>query len=132
MANEDIGDIQCAWCNAESPVRKRKDGKLYVMCPSCGQQFLNGPGGQDIILERANIWGASASKPAAKQETQQLGTSEPEVRKKLRTEEQIELPVSDEPVIDETKIPISETTPKKSDPNWFNQWTSTLNDESGA
>lgn len=59
MANPDIGDINCAWCGTESPVRKRKDGKLYVMCPSCGQQFLNGPGGQDVILERATIYGHS-------------------------------------------------------------------------
>lgn len=66
MANEDIGDIECAWCHTESPVRKRKDKKLYVMCPNCGQQFLNGPGGQDIILERATIYGvSSAPKPAA-------------------------------------------------------------------
>jgi len=60
MANEDIGTIDCAWCGSESPVRRRKDKKLYVMCPNCGQQFLNGPGGQDIILERATIWGVSA------------------------------------------------------------------------
>lgn len=69
MANQDIGEIVCAWCASDAPVRKRKDGKLYVMCPSCGQQFLNGIHGQDVILERAEIYGAagvSVNKPVVR------------------------------------------------------------------
>lgn len=56
--NADIGEIECAWCAATVPVRKNRNNKLYVACSHCGQQPLNAQGGQDIILERATIYGA--------------------------------------------------------------------------
>ena len=56
--NADIGEITCAWCNSVVPVRKNRNSKLYVACSHCGQQPLNAQGGQDIILERATIYGA--------------------------------------------------------------------------
>lgn len=59
MANETIGRITCGWCGAAADVRKAAKGrrKLYVMCSNCGQQWLNTPGGQDIILTRAKMYG---------------------------------------------------------------------------
>ena len=60
MANETIGAIKCGWCGDDADVRKAARGKrkLYVMCPNCGQQWLNLPAGQDVILERAQLYGA--------------------------------------------------------------------------
>jgi len=60
MANETIGSITCGWCGDSADVRKAARGKrkLYVMCPNCGQQWLNLPAGQDVILERAQLYGA--------------------------------------------------------------------------
>jgi len=55
--NADIGEIKCAWCSNLAPVRKNRNSKLYVACSNCGQQPLNAQGGQDIILERATIYG---------------------------------------------------------------------------
>ncbi|MDT0603496.1 hypothetical protein [Thalassotalea castellviae] len=57
--NADIGEITCAWCSSVVPVRKNRNSKLYVACSNCGQQPLNAQGGQDIILERATIYGAA-------------------------------------------------------------------------
>lgn len=64
--NADIGDIDCAWCGRNVPVRKNRNGKLYPACPNCGQQPLNAAGGQEIILERATIYGASKPVQVAK------------------------------------------------------------------
>jgi len=58
VVNADIGEIKCAWCSSTVPVRKNRNSKLYVACSNCGQQPLNAQGGQDIILERATIYGA--------------------------------------------------------------------------
>lgn len=62
MANETIGTITCGWCGTMADVRRASRGrkKLYVMCPACGQQWLNTEKGQDIILSTANIFGARA------------------------------------------------------------------------
>ena len=59
MANETIGTVSCAWCDEQADVRKSAKGrrKLYVMCPHCGQQWLNLAGGQDVILSRASMYG---------------------------------------------------------------------------
>lgn len=64
--NADIGEITCAWCSDTVPVRKNRNLKLYVACSNCGQQPLNAQGGQNIILERAIIYGAEV-KPEAVQ-----------------------------------------------------------------
>ncbi|WP_432459411.1 hypothetical protein [Agarivorans sp. QJM3NY_25] len=63
ITNPTLGEVDCAWCGSESPVRKNKNGKLYVICPNCGQQPLNLPGGQEQILTRARMYGA-ANDPA--------------------------------------------------------------------
>jgi len=60
--NSDIGEIKCAWCANTVPVRKNRNSKLYVACSNCGQQPLNAQGGQDIILERATIYGVEIKK----------------------------------------------------------------------
>lgn len=65
MANEDIGEIVCAWCNDTVPVRKDRNGKLYPACDNCGQQKMNAKGGQAILLERATIWGRESLEPFA-------------------------------------------------------------------
>lgn len=59
MANDTIGAITCGWCGGTADVRKASRGrrKLYVMCSNCGQMWLNTPGGQEIILERARMFG---------------------------------------------------------------------------
>lgn len=60
MANEIVGQIQCAWCYRYrdksaplQPVRKNKNGNLYFSCNNCGQQFMNLPGGQAILEDNA-------------------------------------------------------------------------------
>lgn len=57
MANETIGTL-AHHCGRVADVRKNKKGKLYVMCPACGQLAYNLPGGQDYILENAQMNGA--------------------------------------------------------------------------
>ena len=60
MANETIGTL-AHHCGTTADVRKNKKGKLYLMCPNCGQLAYNLPGGQDYILNHAAMNGA---KPA--------------------------------------------------------------------
>lgn len=52
--NETIGKL-AHHCGHEADVRKNKKGKLYLMCPNCGQLHYNLPGGQDYILINARM-----------------------------------------------------------------------------
>ena len=55
MANETIGKL-IHHCDTVADVRKDRRGKLYLMCPNCGQLKYNLPGGQNYILEKATMF----------------------------------------------------------------------------
>ncbi|HEX5339813.1 MAG TPA: hypothetical protein VFX47_02920 [Gammaproteobacteria bacterium] len=62
MNSEIMGDMTPCLCGAESgSVRKDKNGKLFVLC-ECGQHFMRTARGQDMILSRAEIYGAAKRK----------------------------------------------------------------------
>lgn len=58
QVNENIGTIDCPLCAAVAAVRRDKNKKLYYDCLNCGRSTPNLPGGQDVILQRAKLWGA--------------------------------------------------------------------------
>ena len=60
MANETIGKL-IHHCETVADVRKDKSGKLYLMCPNCGQLKYNLPGGQNYILEKAAMYDADGN-----------------------------------------------------------------------
>lgn len=55
-----IGTCPCPQCGKDSPVRKEASGRLYGTCPDCSS-FK----GQDWILEKGQLFGATAAVPAA-------------------------------------------------------------------
>ncbi len=57
--NDNIGHITCLidGCQSHAAVRRNRSGKYYFDCPDHGRITPNLPAGQDLILERANIWG---------------------------------------------------------------------------
>lgn len=79
MANEDAGEIKCGWCSNTAAVRRASTGKrkFYVMCPTCGQQWLNTAGGQSIIMERATIYGAEGKPQPVTERPEKIETVKP-------------------------------------------------------
>lgn len=119
MANENIGEIVCAWCGNDAPVRRRKDKKLYVMCDGCGQQFLNGPTGQDIILNRADIYGVNGPKV----KSAAAAVSEPEPAPPIIDNVALKNPVpqSTEPKIEAAEPIIQQPKSEPPKASWFSQ-----------
>lgn len=58
MARENAGHIECPMCHQEAPVRKDKNGGLYINCNTCGLLQPKLQGGQDYILEHAEWIGS--------------------------------------------------------------------------
>ena len=59
---EVMGEIVCGNCSTEVPLKKDAKGKFYYHCP-CGQHFMRGPKGADVVLEKAKIYGVGKSAP---------------------------------------------------------------------
>ncbi|WP_375170098.1 hypothetical protein [Marinobacter sp.] len=57
--NDNIGHMVCLMdaCREQVAVRKNRSGKFYFDCPEHGRITPNLPAGQELILERASIWG---------------------------------------------------------------------------
>lgn len=54
MANETVSKINCGFCGSESDIRKsgKQRGRLYVMCPHCGQFWFNTLKGQAFLQSK--------------------------------------------------------------------------------
>ncbi|GAB1110715.1 MAG: hypothetical protein SwBeaMacB_13510 [Shewanella algae] len=82
--NPDIGEITCPICGEVAPVRRDSNGKLYYIS-SAGMIKPNLPGGQDWMLENANIWSKEhkpkpvTEAPKTEPVTEQVPVTEPEV-----------------------------------------------------
>jgi hypothetical protein len=74
MANADEGRL-LHHCGKYAAVRKNKNGKLYLMCPHCGQLPYNLPGGQEYILENAEMYGPDGLPPAKPEPSQEPETT---------------------------------------------------------
>lgn len=57
--NSNIGHMPCLLdgCREIVAVRRNVSGKLYCDCPEHGRITPNLPAGQEMMMDRANIWG---------------------------------------------------------------------------
>lgn len=57
MAKENIGDVECKYCESQASVRKNQKGRLYYFCPRCGIVQPAGASFQDWLLGAAKLYG---------------------------------------------------------------------------
>lgn len=91
MAKENIGEVECKYCESQASVRKNQKGRLYYFCPKCGIVQPAGASFQDWLLGAAKLYGPGG---------------EPEKKAAPIREEVEPAPAA---------IPIRETTPKEAE-----------------
>lgn len=86
MANPDIGRCNCPLCGQPAAVRqygentkaaRRGRRKLYLSCDDCGQLTPNLSGGQNWILENAELFSEGRPQEPAEPEKQPAPASPP-------------------------------------------------------
>jgi len=66
MARENVGEIVCI-CGTEQPLRRDKNGYLYIACAGCGILQFKGMSGQALLMERGKLYGGEGA-PAKREE----------------------------------------------------------------
>lgn len=77
MARENIGEIQCPGCANNAPLRKNKNGRLYINCATCGILAFSTDAGQKMLLEKGEIYGAATPAATAAQDFPRAADSAP-------------------------------------------------------
>ncbi len=73
---EKIGEFTCGNCDETVDLKKDVGGKFYYHC-GCGQHFMRGKRGPDIVLSKGNIYGAEPPKPKPEPVTEKPPVTSP-------------------------------------------------------
>lgn len=94
---EIVGEFPCGNCDDVVPLKKDNGGKFYYHC-RCGQHFMRGRDGADVVLSKGTIFGAKpvnvTEKPQVDSVTEKpvTGPAPPPPKKKSVTETPIQQP----------------------------------------
>jgi len=83
---EIVGEFKCGNCAETVPLKKDNKQKFYYVC-SCGQHFMRGPEGANVVLSKGVIFGNGPAQEKPREKPREKAQAKPRAKAQAKPAE---------------------------------------------